>query len=414
MEADLRERLRRLGVHKGIAQLKPARSPLPPAHFTDDLTPLETPLGFAYVRSRRFPLDYAHGKHRIGDILHLPKVTLALFGTRHTSEMTLALDEALFLDIETSGLTGAGNLAFLVGVAYTEGDQLVLEQFFLRNPAEEAALLFALAQRLSMRPALFTFNGAAFDVPLLETRFLRARLSATLSEHVHVDLLLPARRLWRRVLGACHLGALEYHVLGVQRSQLDVYSAIIPQLYREFLLFGNGVLNEDMRRVLYHNEQDVLSLVVLAGHIAETLLNPSDAPAHLALGQHHEQRGEHDRACQHYQAAAQRADRPTLKSEALRRLARQLKRRGEHDAAFHYWQQLAALDDLEGIIEAAKYLEWRKGDVAAALLLARKGLALAVTRAQRAALRQRVSRLSKKVLLKRRAVQQAAQGAHRQ
>ncbi|MCS6773934.1 MAG: ribonuclease H-like domain-containing protein, partial [Thermoflexales bacterium] len=165
MEADLRERLRRLGLHKGVAQLKPVRPPFPPAHPTDDLTPLETPLGFAYVRSRRFPLDYAHGKHRIGDILHLPKVTLALFGTRHTSEMTLALDEALFLDIETSGLTGAGNLAFLVGVAYTEGDQLVLEQFFLRNPAEEAALLFALAQRLSRRPALFTFNGAAFDVP---------------------------------------------------------------------------------------------------------------------------------------------------------------------------------------------------------------------------------------------------------
>lgn len=407
MTADLRERLRRLGVHKGIAHLKATRVVQPPSP-ADELTPLETPFGFAYVRRQNFAFDQLHGVHRLGEALHravpapmLPKqVEQARFPA-------LSLREALFLDIETSGLNGAGALAFLVGLAYVEGEHAVVEQLFLRNPVEEAALLFVLEQRLSAHPALLTFNGVAFDVPLLQSRFLQARLSTTLSERVHVDLLTLSRRLWRRVLGECSLGALEYHVLGVRRTQQDVHSSIIPQLYREFLLFGNGVLNDDMRRVLYHNEQDVLSMIVLAGRIAEALHAPEEAIAHLAVGQHHERRGEHARAQQHYHVAAQRAEHAGVKAEALRRLARQLKRRGEHEAAAAYWRQLAELDDLEGIVELAKYLEWQRGELHTALEWAQRGLSLAITRSQRAAWRRRVMRLRLK-LARRKAGRQAA------
>lgn len=397
MSADLRERLRRLGVHKGAAHLKLARpAQLPDAEFEA----VHTPLGLAFVRRTVYPLDAPHGAHPLGAVCQVAPLAPTLLGV--SAEDAIPLADAVFLDTETTGLgSGAGAFAFLVGFAYLEGEQLVLEQFFLRDPAEEAAMLCAIDRRLGGRRYLATFNGRTFDVPLLESRFTLARLDPPFHRLVHLDLLLPARRVWRDRFGSCSLGALEYHLLGVQRTQQDVAGSIIPHLYREYLFGGGGALNDDMRRVLYHNAQDVLSLVTLAARIGEALMRPSDGAAHLAVGQRLAQHGHAERAEQHYRQALTHADHPRLRAQALRQLARHLKQHNRHDEAFEHWRQLAELSDLEGITEAAKHLEWRVGDLHAALVLARQGMRLSHG-AQRAAFAHRVARLRRKLRHSRR------------
>src|SRR5690606_3768447 len=131
---------------------------------------------------------------------------------------------AAFIDTETTGLGGgAGVYCFMVGVGTFEsyqpyaGDQLpvesssnqppthfVVRQFFMRNPAEEASLLVALAQLLEPYEMTVTFNCRSFDLPLLRLRYMQNRRFLPIRRDVtllqpdrpHLDLLMPARRIW--------------------------------------------------------------------------------------------------------------------------------------------------------------------------------------------------------------------------
>ena len=124
----------------------------------------------------------------------------------------------LFLDTETTGLAGGtGTYAFLVGLAWWDAGGLQVEQFFMRDFAEEHSLLHELAARLTERPVLFTFNGKSFDWPLLENRFTMTRAIPTPRLAAHLDLLHPARALWRFRLGSVRLIELERHVLDAPR-----------------------------------------------------------------------------------------------------------------------------------------------------------------------------------------------------
>src|SRR5712692_5133818 len=60
----------------------------------------------------------------------------------------------LFLDTETTGLAGGtGTYAFLIGLAWWDAGGLQVEQFFMRDFAEEHSLLHELAARVNERPA---------------------------------------------------------------------------------------------------------------------------------------------------------------------------------------------------------------------------------------------------------------------
>src|SRR5277367_1772255 len=121
----------------------------------------------------------------------------------------------LFLDTETTGLAGGtGTYPFLVGIAWWDAGGLQVEQFFMRDFSEEHSLLHELFERMTKRPVLVTFNGKSFDWPLLETRYRMTRSIASCAPKAHLDLLHPARQLWRPRLGSVRLKDLERHVLG--------------------------------------------------------------------------------------------------------------------------------------------------------------------------------------------------------
>ncbi len=69
-------------------------------------------------------------------------------------------------------------MAFMVGVGRYRGG-FVMEQFFLRGPAEEAALLAGLENFCADMAAVVTYNGKSFDIPS-STRAMFYRVSAAL------------------------------------------------------------------------------------------------------------------------------------------------------------------------------------------------------------------------------------------
>lgn len=364
--AELQRRLNRLGVTRRPAAASPlAGTPAGPGARLASGTLQETLLGPAWVIEQRFPLQLDHGHGPLHDILALdPADAAQVAGRPQLAEAPV--DRWLFLDTETTGLAGgAGTLVFLVGVGGIQADDFVLRQYFLRSPVEEAGMLQALWQDLGAAAGLVTFNGGAFDLPLLETRYrLAHRRELRLTDRPHLDLLYPSRRLWRRSLPDCSLSTLERRVLGVERTQADVPGAMIPELYLGYLRSGDP---EAMEGVLYHNTQDILSLVRLAGEVVGrfTGARPEGLSGGEALGVAgwHRAAGRREAAAAAFQIAAA-SDDPQVRLAAFRQFSTELRRERRFEEARSFWQAWHALapQDPQPCLELAKYYEWRVQD----------------------------------------------------
>jgi len=289
----------------------------------------------------------------------------------------------LFLDTETTGLAGGtGTYAFLVGLAWWDSGGLQVEQLFLRDFSEEHSLLYALAARIAERPVLVTFNGKTFDWPLLESRFTMTRAIHPPKLAAHLDLLHPARALWKFRLGSVRLMDLERSVIDAERLGLhrfgDVASALIPQYYFDFLRGGSP---DPLAGVVKHNQMDLRGLAALFGKINSLLaeqipLGQEDSLDLFGLSRFLERRGERDRA----HAVCSRALDAGLPAEfrpiARHELALLAKRRGDWEQAAKIWQELAA-DTKDGIgacEQLAIYYERRIKDFGRALEFAELAL----------------------------------------
>ena len=187
------------------------------------------------------------------------------------------------LDTETTGLaTGAGTLAFLVGLGWWSDDRFQQVQLLLPDQAGEPGLLDALAELLPADAWLVTYNGRSFDWPLLVARYrLNRRSPPPLAGHL--DLLPFVRRVFRHRMSDARLKTVETELLGQARGH-DIEGWEIPGRYLE-MLRGGPV--EPIAEVVRHNHQDVRSLARLMAHAERHLGAASDrrsAPAGDLVG----------------------------------------------------------------------------------------------------------------------------------
>ena len=254
----------------------------------------------------------------------------------------------LFLDTETTGLAGGtGTYAFLVGLAWWDAGGLQVEQLFLRDFSEEHSLLHELSARLAERPVLVTFNGKSFDWPLLENRFTMTRAIRVPTLAAHLDLLHPARALWKLRLGSVRLVELERHVLDAAKlgwhREDDVSSALIPQFYFDYLRGGSA---RPLAGVVKHNQMDLRGLAALYGKINslldehQTSHEAADSLDLFGLSRYLNRRGEQERAhsmCAQALGAGLPAEFRPL---ATRELAIMARRRGDVERAASLWLEL--------------------------------------------------------------------------
>ena len=329
----------------------------------------------------------------------------------------------LFLDTETTGLAGGtGTYAFLVGIAWWDAGGLQVEQIFMRDLYEEYSLLHELAARLADRPVLVTFNGKSFDWPLLENRFTMTRSIRAPQLAAHLDLLHPARALWKLRLGSVRLVELERHALDAQRlgwrRDNDISSAMIPQYYFDYLRGGSC---EPLVGVVRHNQMDLRGLAALFAKINSLLAAQAaqregiDSLDLFGLSRFLERRGDADRARVACAQALEIGLPVEFRPRARRDLAMLAKRRGDYVEATELWHELLS-DPNDAVIaceQLAIHYERREKDPLRAAEIARLGLAklqsaFARTRnpleASRTArllekFRKRISRLEKKIAL---------------
>jgi uncharacterized protein YprB with RNaseH-like and TPR domain len=283
--------------------------------------------------------------------------------------LELPLESFAFVDTETSGLAGGtGTYAFLVGVGRFEpsdsGRTFRLLQFFMRDPGEEPALLEALAEFLAPCSALVTYNGKAFDAPLLITRYILHDIPVPFEGYAHIDLLHLARRLWRDRLPSRTLKYIEENVLHAPRTSDEVPGYEIPWLYFDYLRTGDA---NPLKGVFYHNAMDIVALAALFSHTAAMLHDPFDESIQhgldvIALAKLHEDLNRWDTAARLYERGLEMGLGVEDFGKAVHRLAVLQKRRGDLDQAIRWWEQAAAQGHIYACVELAKNYEHRLRD----------------------------------------------------
>jgi len=314
--------------------------------------------------------------------------------------------DALFLDTETTGLAGGtGTMAFLIGLGWFEEGHFQIRQILARDFGEEKAALTYLKEIASRKKFLVTFNGKAFDVNLLTTRFIMNRMQSDLAGLPHLDLLHPSRRILGHRLENCRLATLEEEILGVRREG-DIPGWEIPQRYFDWLRRRDPRL---LTGIFEHNRLDVISMATLTAHLIEVLTadalaqhtHEDDylAAARLLLKQANAQGVQkilnifQDNSCQEFSLQSQK------------KLAQLYKRTGRTNEAAHIWQQMAASEPYEfyAVSEMAKYLEHHIRDYIRAKNMVENALCGKNTFSdeERDSLSHRLKRLNKRLHLSR-------------
>ena len=329
---------------------------------------VESREGAVLVVDRYYTPDRMHGRARIGDIVETLASGLEALHVLGRAwpgrEPRPYTTELCFFDLETTGLAGgAGTQAFLVGTAILEDGGIRVRQFLLPGFQHERALLAMVADWHARHSTLVTFNGRTFDVPLIETRYLLHRLQFPLSEMPHLDMLHPARGLWKQrptIAGpalddeSCRLSVLERHLAGYHRVG-DVPGFEIPSRYFRFVRNGDV---HGLEAVLEHNRIDLISLALVTARAVALITHGPHAADHpreaLGLGRLYERSGAADDAeasFAHAASLAARAGRePDARAEALRRLAICRRRAGRVAEAAAAWQELLAVPGCPSVL----------------------------------------------------------------
>lgn len=218
---------------------------------------------------------------------------------------TFDIEKALFIDTETTGLSGgAGTVAFLIGIGFIKKGLMTVRQYLIPDYSCEAEMLIELSETCRSYDTFVHFNGSRFDIPLIRERFIMKRLDNAFDGFNELDLLPPSRKVWKLRLGCCRLKYLEETVLGMPRDDSDIPGSEIPARYFECVKTGNLSLLDD---ITDHNRQDILTLADLLLKLNGIYHKPECESEQLdiySLGRTFEHLGNKPKAKQLYSLAA--------------------------------------------------------------------------------------------------------------
>ena len=307
----------------------------------------------------------------------------------------LSSGKLLFYDLETTGLSGgAGNTAFLIGLGRQQGPVFRVTQLFLADYPGEEALLRRYAELAEDDPQV-SFNGRSFDSQVLKTRFLLNRMPPI--RPLQIDLLYPARRLWKGVLENQTLRTLEEKVLDFHRTD-DLPGSEAPDAWFEWL----SGKPERIEGVFRHNADDIVSLARLAAKIEHWGGTVTDSTAGAPAGA--------PVSC--WGMAVQWSGRsPEREREWLEKgwlsgerrcgleLAVRYRRSGRLPEARIIWESLNSEGtDTTAAVELAKFWEHREHNPSRALEILQPLTGMPLNEADRRSLLHRMARLKVKII----------------
>lgn len=372
-----------------------------PEHYTNLARALGGELITNYAGAYCMVRTFYSGSYRHGR-LALPTAQLERSLTRSAFAMkelpgSVKVSSLLFVDTETTGLGGSGAVAFLVGCASVTENGFEVRQYLMPDYSDEAAMLEAVLEEVTSDKTLVTYNGAAFDLPLLRGRMIVNRVAREVPMADHLDLLHAARRLFRRRLKDCSLTNVERELFDYHRED-DVPGYLIPSIYFDWL---DSRKSDGLIGVLEHNRLDIVSLWFLAAMVAEAFETDGsslDAADDLhSLARVYSRRKHHDKVvdlCRRRDEMSSGVAQPDVTLFQ----AQALKRAGEKEQAVPLWRSLSGGESREAYwadLELAMYYEHTAGNYPQALRFAQAALRICrYSKSHRDRLNHRIKRLT--------------------
>lgn len=169
------------------------------------------------------------------------------------------LKQALFFDIETTGLSGEYHSIYLIGVLAWEDEGFCIRQWFARTPAEEGMILKDFARYCKKYSTVIHFNGDHFDLPFTEKRMQKHRISSPLSSMKSLDLYRIIRPLHKKLgMESCRQKAVE-RFLQIYRE--DMFSG--GELIEVYKSYAEHPDPRGEQLLLLHNREDVEGLALI-------------------------------------------------------------------------------------------------------------------------------------------------------
>ncbi len=337
------DQLAALGVTKGFQDKAAKRVSISERSTADALARIaekfpdgvivENRYGRVFNARQVFPIGGIHGRVP----LDLPYADSAKLRCFLDADYPLTKGSFVAMDTETSGLSSySAAFVFMIGLSYFVPDALVVDQFILPDLSQERAFLEAVRETCSRFDAIVTYNGKAFDVPMIQAREKMLFVRDSFEGLAHIDLLPVVRRFWRKTISDCRLANVETDILKFGRSDDEIPGSMAPDIYRDFLTDGDLSL---MRGVSYHNHMDVVSLsafMLLISEICSCEMADRDLELRYRIDSF---------AYRNRLALANLADLPLdfilasgrYRGSELSRIARDLNRRGRVDDAIQIY-----------------------------------------------------------------------------
>ncbi|MCF7859396.1 MAG: ribonuclease H-like domain-containing protein [Candidatus Cloacimonetes bacterium] len=313
-------------------------------------------------------------KYQLNSKKHANKITkfdMHPLLNRYTGVKETALQDLLFIDTETTGLTGGtGTYVFLIGVGYFSEAKFVIKQYFLTDVCNEKDLIEVFAQELNLNKIYVSFNGKSFDIPLLNTRSIFHKCNTEINCCGNIDLLHISRRIWKDKLNEFSLQNIEHHILKSNRNrEKDIPGSAIPDAYFNYLINKNA---NEMKNVIQHNKLDILNLAVLLGKMNSILFSEDFSQANtFQIGRIYLQSGYIQKAVDIFKSIL------TTEPENLpviRELSMIYKSRGEFSKAAALWEKAMGDDELYAHVELAKLEEHKNKNFTKALEFTEKAI----------------------------------------
>ena len=314
-----------------------------------------------------------------GGILFPEKVPESAVAIIKGIKPCMAYEDMVFFDLETSGLsTGSGTNAFLAAfgrlvfnsrcrsnsVVYN----LHITQYLLLDYNGEGNFLENMLSEIKPNSIIVSYNGKSFDSQIFKSRCIVNGIKPP--DFCHLDLLYPARVLWKKLLGGCSQKAVETGILGIDRKG-DVSGAMAPEIWFSFLKTG---VTDHLLLICDHNKRDISGLASIFSAILNISADPINAckkinfdieTLSIRLG---------DINFLHY--AAEKEFPWAILQYALLAM-----RTGNFNEGREWYKKAASLDGVKDIqITALRFLaidsEWRQKDAQGALEWTKKAMYL--------------------------------------
>ena len=183
------------------------------------------------------------------------------------------LSEAVFFDIETTGLSHKTAFLYLIGAAFMESGRFVLCQYLAEDLSEEEAVLRAFSEHIKGKKRLIHFNGGTFDLPFLQARCRKYGLDCAASAMEQTDLyrrISPLKNVLK--LSNCKLKTLE-EFLGSSRKDPFTGGELI-ELYHTYRQTKDERL---LKVLLLHNGEDILGMLSILSMLAYPAISEAQA-----------------------------------------------------------------------------------------------------------------------------------------